>query len=47
MDRASSTAVLRQALDWPPLPMYIPPGLVAPGAEAAPPDSLLYHYFYG
>jgi hypothetical protein len=38
--------VLRRALDWTPLPMYVPAGLGGP-AGAATPDSLLYHYFYG
>ncbi len=37
--------VLRQALDWTPLPMYVPAGLGGPAAGT--PDSLLYHYFYG
>ena len=38
--------VLRQALDWPPVPMYVPAGLGRPRTDGAP-DSLLYHYFYG
>lgn len=39
--------VLRQALDWSPVPMYVPPGLGGPAGGADTPDSLLYHYFYG
>jgi hypothetical protein len=37
--------VLRQALDWTPVPLYVPAELGVAG-PAARPDSLLYHYFY-